>query len=77
MRINNALLLLLLPTPCLLAQQAPPATASCSVEVIAPTDGTRAMAAERYDAAETFYAAQLGSKPSISVYAGLVDSQIH
>lgn len=77
MRINNALLLLLLlPAPTLLAQQAPTAAVTCSAEAAAPTDGSRALAAERYADAETFYAAQMSAKPSITVYAGLVDAQI-
>jgi tetratricopeptide (TPR) repeat protein len=75
MRIH-ALLLLLLPASTLLAQQAPPAAVSCSVEAVAPTDGSRALAAERYADAETFYAAQMKAKPSITAYAGLVDAQI-
>jgi tetratricopeptide (TPR) repeat protein len=76
MRIRNALLLLLLPAAPLLAQQAPPTAVTCTAYTTAPTDGSRALAAERYAEAETFYAAQIGAKPSIIVYAGLVDAQI-
>jgi tetratricopeptide (TPR) repeat protein len=75
MRVH-ALLLLLLPSSALFAQQAPPAAVSCSADTSAPTDGSRALAAERYAEAETFYAAQMNGKPSITVYAGLVDAQI-
>ncbi len=73
---THALLLLLLPASTLFAQQAPTAAVTCSVDTTAPTDGSRALAAERYADAETFYATQMKGKPSITAYAGLVDAQI-
>jgi len=76
MRIHHALLLLLLPASALIAQQAPTASVTCSVDTSAPTEGSRALGAERYADAETFYAAQMKGKPSIASYAGLVDAQI-
>jgi hypothetical protein len=76
MRIKNALLLLFLSASALYAQQAPPATVTCKADAAAATDGSRALAAERYAEAEAYYSAQAGKAPTITVYAGLVDAQI-
>ena len=75
MRISTALFLILLPANALCAQQ-PAQPITCKSAPAVADEGTRALAAEHFADAESFYIAQLASTPTLAVYSGLVDAHI-